>query len=87
MMTMRMKILPHAGELVELPSRGEDDECDLGVAEDRQLEGLLEEAIPPLGERDLPARVILDPPHLGLPSHHCLKSEDTCTERKDQQHR
>lgn len=67
-----MNILPCARELVQLAARGEDDNCDLRIAEDRQLKGLLEEAVPPLRERDLPARIVLYPPQLGLPSHHCL---------------
>lgn len=70
---MIKKTLPCARKLVELSSRGEDDECDLRVTEDRQLEGLLEESVPPLGERHLPACIVLYPPHLGLPSHHCVK--------------
>lgn len=47
-------VLGHRCELVEATARGEDDERDLGVAEHRQLERLLEEAAPPLREGHLP---------------------------------
>lgn len=60
---------------------GEEDEGDLGVAEDGELVGLLEQAVPPLGERHLPADLVLDPlkhhlasPHLDLPLEISLQS-------------
>jgi hypothetical protein len=62
--------VPGAGEFVELAARGEDDERDLGVAEDGELEGLLEQAVAALGEGDLAARGVLYPLHLRLPPHH-----------------
>lgn len=49
------------GVLEELALGGEDDEGDLGVAEDRDLVGLLEQARPPLGEGDLPVDLVLYP--------------------------
>ncbi|KAG6530207.1 hypothetical protein ZIOFF_012430 [Zingiber officinale] len=61
---------PGTGELVELPPSGEDDERDLGVAEDGELVRLLEEAISPLRKGYLPAGRVLYTPHLGLPPHH-----------------
>jgi hypothetical protein len=64
-----------AGELVELSPGGEDDEGDLGVAEDGELEGLLEQAVAALGEGDLAAGGVLNPPQLRLPPHHLRRAE------------
>jgi hypothetical protein len=50
-----------AAELVELAAVGEDDERDLGVAEDGELVGLLEQAVAALGEGDLAVDLVLDP--------------------------
>ena len=50
-----------ATELVELAEVGDDNEGDLGVAEDGELVRLLEQAIPALGERHLPVDLVLDP--------------------------
>ncbi|RRT37796.1 hypothetical protein B296_00059195 [Ensete ventricosum] len=55
---------PGAGELVELPPGREDDESDLDIAKHRQLEGLLQQPVPPLREGDLPAGFVLYPLHL-----------------------
>jgi hypothetical protein len=49
-----------AAELVELAAVGEDDERDLGVAEDGELVGLLEQAVAALGEGDLAVDLVLD---------------------------
>jgi hypothetical protein len=49
---------------------GEEDERDLGVAEDGELVGLLEQAVPALGERHLPADLVLDPLQHHLPGPH-----------------
>ena len=45
---------PCGGVLVELAGGGEDEERDLGVAEQRDLEGLLEDPRATLGEAHLP---------------------------------
>lgn len=47
----------------EFAGGGEDDKADLGVAEDGELLGLLEQAPPPLGEGHLPCRQVVDPPY------------------------
>ena len=44
-----------AGVLISLAGGGEDEESNLGIAENGELKGLLHEAVPPLGEGDLPA--------------------------------
>lgn len=54
----------------QLAGGGEDDERDLGVAEDGELLRLLEQAPPSLGERHLPRRRVVDLPYLNpLPRH------------------
>lgn len=63
-------ILLGARELVKPSLLRKDDHGNLGVAQNRQFVGFLEEAIAPLREGDLPACCVLDPPHLNLPSHH-----------------
>ena len=62
--------VPAAGEFEELAARREDDERDLGVAEDGELERLLEQAVAALGEGDLAAGRVLYPLHLRLAPHH-----------------
>jgi hypothetical protein len=67
--------VPGTGEVEELPGGGEDDEPDVGVAEDGELLGLLEQPLPPLGEGHLPRRQVVDPPYryaLPLPRHPSL---------------
>jgi hypothetical protein len=59
-----------AAELVELAAVGEDDERDLGVAEDGELVGLLEQAVAALGEGDLAVDLVLDPLELHPPPPH-----------------
>ena len=59
-----------AAELEQPAAAGEDDERDLGVAQDGQLVGLLEQPAPPLRERHLPVDLVLDPPQLDPPSPH-----------------
>lgn len=54
----------------EAIGRGEHDERDVDVAEDGELVGLLDEAIPALGEGHLPVRVVLDPLDLQLHAAH-----------------
>jgi hypothetical protein len=49
---------------------GEEDERDLGVAEDGELVRLLEQAVPALGEGHLPADLVLDPLQHHLPAPH-----------------
>lgn len=44
-----------AGELTTFPRRREDDKGDFGIAEDRELESLLEKPVSPFGECHLPA--------------------------------
>jgi hypothetical protein len=62
------------GVLVELALGGEDDDGDLGVAEDGDLVRLLQQPVPALGEGHLPVYLVLYPlqlhlaaPHLRLP--------------------
>jgi hypothetical protein len=69
-------VVPGAGELVELAPCGEDDEGDLGVAEDGELERLLEQAVAALGEGDLAAGRVFNPLHLRLPPHHLRRATD-----------
>jgi hypothetical protein len=59
---------PGGGVLIELAAGGKDEERDLGVAEQGQLEGLLEQPRAALGEAHLPARLVLDPPQLHAPA-------------------
>lgn len=49
------------GEVVGAAGGGEDEGRDLGTAEDGELAGLLEEALPALGEGDLADRLVVDP--------------------------
>ena len=49
---------------------GENENTDLGVAEHRELFGLLEEPRSALAEGDLPVDRVLNPPHLNLPTSH-----------------
>lgn len=49
---------------------GEDDDGDVGTAEDGELTGFLEEASPALGEAHLPGFFVLDALYLDLlPAH------------------
>ena len=69
---------PVVGVLVEAAAAGEDNEGDLGVAEHGELVRLLEQPVPALGERHLPADLVLDPLQLHLPAAHLfffLRSE------------
>ncbi|RWW35947.1 hypothetical protein BHE74_00059062 [Ensete ventricosum] len=56
--------------LAELALGGEDDEGDLGVAEDGDLVGLLEQPGSALGEGHLPIDLVLDPLQLHSPPPH-----------------
>lgn len=58
------------GVLVEADGVGEEEDPYLGVAEDAQLLGLLEQPALPFGEGHLPARRVLDPLNHRLPPHH-----------------
>lgn len=48
--------VPGACEIVELAGAGEDDDSDLSIAQDREFLGFLQQSIPPLRKRNLPAR-------------------------------
>lgn len=61
-----------ADVVIELVGAGDDDDRDLGVAEDGQLVGLLEETVASLGEGHLPVGGVLDPLDLDLPSSHSI---------------
>lgn len=63
-------LVPGAGEVEEPAGGGEDDEGDLGVAEDGELLRLLEQPPPPLRERHLPRRRVVDLPNLYLLPRH-----------------
>lgn len=65
---------PCAGELIKFSGGRENDNGDLGVAENGQFLGFFEEAIASLGEGDLPAIQILYLLHLYFPSSHLLLS-------------
>ena len=65
-----IRYVPRAGELRQFACSGEDDDTDVCVAEHRDLVGLLEQAIAALGERDLPARGVLDPTDGDAPAAH-----------------
>jgi hypothetical protein len=58
------------GVLIELALGGEDDDGDLGVAEDGDLVRLLEQPVPALGEGHLPVYLVLYPLQLHLASPH-----------------
>lgn len=66
-----------AGEIVEFAGAGEDDEGDVGVAEDSELLRLLQQSISPLRKRHLPARHVVDPPYHYLPSPHFSHHQKT----------
>lgn len=62
--------VPGACEIVKLAGAGEDDDSDLSIAQDREFLGFLQQSIPPLRKRNLPARWIVDPSYHNLsPSH------------------
>ena len=65
--------IPVTGILVEAAAGGEDDQGDLGFAEDGELIGLLEQPVPALAEGHLAARRVLDPLDLDLPPPHGSK--------------
>lgn len=68
-----------AGVLIEPAGRREDDESDLDVAEQRELEALLQQPIASLGEGHLPRRDVLDPLQFHLPPpHHPSRSPGFC---------
>lgn len=52
--------------------RGEDDDADVGVAEDGELPGLLEQPGAALAEGHLPVHRVLDAPQLDLAPRHGL---------------
>lgn len=62
--------VPGGGEVVELAVRGEDDDADVGVAEDGELPGFLEQPGTALAEGHLPVHRVLDAPQLHLASRH-----------------
>lgn len=59
-----------ANVLVDFAGARNHDERDLGVAEDGELVGLLEESVPSLGVGHLPVGRVLYPPDLDLPPRH-----------------
>ena len=59
-----------AGELVGLAGGGEDDDGDLGVAENGQLISFLQNAIPTFREAHLPTCRIFNSLHLNFASSH-----------------
>ena len=66
--------VPVVGVLVEAAAAGEDDERHLGVTEDGELVGLLEEPVPALAEGHLPASGVLDPLDLNPSPTHLARS-------------
>lgn len=66
--------LPGTCKFIELASRGEDDQSDFRVAENRKLKGLLQKPISPLRECHLATCGILNTPHLRFSSHHFVFS-------------
>jgi len=62
--------VPGAGEIVEFSGAGEDHNSDFSIAQDRKLLRLLQQTVPSLRERHLPARGIVDPPYHDLTSPH-----------------
>ena len=69
---------PGGGVLVEPAGGGEDEQRDLGVAEETELEGLLEEPCAALGEAHLTARPVLDPPELHTPAPRHTRLRPMC---------
>ena len=62
---------PGIGELVErLSSWRENHKSHLGIAEHRELVSFLEQPVPALRKRNLPARSVLDSFHQGFSPHH-----------------
>jgi hypothetical protein len=66
----RCTYVPGGGEVVELAVRGEDDDADVGVAEDGELPGLFEQPGAALAEGHLPVHRVLDAPQLHLAPRH-----------------
>ena len=56
--------------VVELAGGGEEEEQQVDVAEDGELPGLLEQAVPALVEGGLPLRGVLDPLYLAAAPPH-----------------
>lgn len=80
-----MSFLPiAAAELIEFSSIGEDDESDLGIAENGKLVGFLEKSVSPFGKCHLPVDLVLYPLQLySSPPHFkafFLRSRDKKTE-------
>jgi hypothetical protein len=61
---------PGARVLIEAAGAGEDHETNLGIAEDSELLGFLEDPVPPLREGHLPARRVVNPADHNLPPPH-----------------
>lgn len=61
---------PGAGKVIELVSVGENDETDLGVAENSKFFSFLDETLSSFGESDLSTRGIIDLLDHNLPSPH-----------------
>lgn len=58
------------GKLKELPFGGEDNQSNFGIAKHRDLMSFLEQPSPALGERHLPADLVLDSLKLNPTSPH-----------------
>lgn len=59
-----------ADVFMEFSGRGNHEERNLGVTENSELMGLLEDAVPSLGVSDLPIRHVLYPLDLDLTPRH-----------------
>ena len=66
----REKIEPGTGEIVEFAGAGEDDDSDFSIAKNGKFLCLFQQSIPPLRERHLSTRRIIDPPYHNLSSPH-----------------
>lgn len=77
----------HAGgsEIIELVSAGEYDNSNFSIAKDPQLLGLLQQTVPPLRKRHLPARRVIDPPYRDLPSPHPIYIYIVFLEREEEE--
>lgn len=68
--TSRGTLLGIARELIKPSFLRKDDHGDFGIAEDRELVSFLQQSGPALREGDLPARCVLNSPHLNFASSH-----------------
>lgn len=66
--------VPRAGKFVELAGAGENDDSDIGVTQNGEFLGLLEQPSTTFGERDLTAVEVVDPLNLNFTSAHCFSA-------------